>query len=90
MEPVKLAGTFDAQASDAKHPQVGGESSVTVVFNYDAREDDELSIQKGEKLYIVNKFPDDWYLVQNAKVLIGTLGLCTVQTCRRLSDNIVY
>ena len=35
---------------------------------YQASEDDELSIHKGERLHIINKFPDDWYLVQNSQV----------------------
>ena len=73
LEPVKLANAFDAHATDAEQSQFRSESSATVVFNYEAREDDELSIQKGEKLYIINKFPDEWYLVQNAKVLTNVL-----------------
>ena len=37
---------------------------------YDSPQDDELSTVKGEKLHIINKFPDEWYLVQNAKVSV--------------------
>jgi hypothetical protein len=31
-------------------------------------QEDELSMVKGEKLHIINKFPDEWLLVQNAAV----------------------
>lgn len=69
MEPVKLASAFDVHASGMQHGLPGADAgSAIVVFPYEAREDDELSIGKGEKLYIINKFPDEWYLVQNAQV----------------------
>jgi hypothetical protein len=31
-------------------------------------QEDELSMVKGEKLHIINKFPDEWLLVQNTAV----------------------
>ena len=31
-------------------------------------QEDELSMVKGEKLHIINKFPDEWLLVQNSAV----------------------
>ena len=48
------------------------DNTAIVVHQYVSREDDELDIQKGEKLHIINRFPDEWYLVQNSK---GSLGV---------------
>ena len=60
MEPVKLAGAFEAHASGVQQGLPGGNAgSATVVFPYEAREDDELSIGKGENLYLNNKYPDE-------------------------------
>jgi len=36
-------------------------------------QDDELTIRKGEKLHIINKFPDEWYLVQNSRGALGVV-----------------
>jgi streptogramin lyase len=38
--------------------------SATVLFNYTANDNDELSVQKGEKLTVLETYDDGWWMVQ--------------------------
>ena len=45
---------------------------ATALYQYDAQEDDELSIFTGETLHVISKHDDGWLLVQNQS---GSLGV---------------
>jgi streptogramin lyase len=38
--------------------------SATVLYNYKANDNDELSVQKGDKLIVLETYDDGWWMVQ--------------------------
>jgi hypothetical protein len=54
-------------ASSTQTPTISSTQSAVVLYDFDAQGDDELSVQEGESLTVVDKENEEWWTVRNAQ-----------------------
>ncbi|KAF4574647.1 cytoskeletal protein binding protein [Pleurotus pulmonarius] len=51
----------------------GGDDSATVLYDFDADGEDELSVKEGEQLVVLEKDGNDWWKCRNAQGKVGVV-----------------
>ena len=60
---------------------------AVALYDYDGREEDELSIEAGEDVHVIARHDDGWFLVQNAQGAFGVVPGNYLQMSRRKAET---
>lgn len=60
-----------------------GDDSATVLYDFDADGEDELSVKEGEQLVVLEKDGNDWWKCRNAQGKVGVVPASYLEVRRR-------